>query len=183
VSVNTTVTQQHSALNQQQRKIDKDLVRQVYEARQYLSQFDVDVLSANSPVSSLNDAYTQHHGPYTLPGLSPNSNPLGGVNYFQLTPINTNYSLINMSTVKDLQVEYSSVNVLDTNCRLKQSGSSLLIKIFPVESNLSLTKQSRWLVKNLPVSRGLSESNFAVTNTKKMIGNLSNSLSASTKNI
>jgi len=52
-----------------------------------------------------------------------------------------------------------------------------------IEQNLSVGKQTRWLLRSLPVSECLSNSNFTYSQAKALVGNPSFNSSISSKNI
>jgi hypothetical protein len=68
----------------------------------------------------------------------------------------------------DLNYYISNANLLNSNINGGVEG--LTISTLNLSNNLDLAKQSRWLLKNSPVSRNTSTNNFSITESKKLIG-------------
>lgn len=74
---------------------------------------------------------------------------------------------------------------LDGNSLTKANTNSDLSNIldYSINENLSVAKQSRWLLRSLPVSECLSNSNFTYTQAKLLVGNAAHNSLISSKNI
>ena len=98
------------------------------------------------------------------------------------------FSLSNLesSFIQKLDLSLSnSVYKLNLNSNYLNSSNNSLTNIldYSINENLSVAKQSRWLLRNIPVSECLSNSNFTYTQAKSLLGNASYNSLISSKNI
>lgn len=116
--------------------------------------------------------------------------------YLETTKIKSSSSRFKPFRLTDLEVSFidniglSSSGLayktrLDANSLAKSYSDKNLSNLidYSINENLSVAKQSRWLLRNLPVSECLSNSNFTYTQAKSLIGNPVYNSTISSKNI
>lgn len=104
------------------------------------------------------------------------------ISWESLSEMNQPYHILKLTQVKNLPQLDLVYTVNDLN-RLGTLDFDLLSKVTQDNSSNNIAKQSRWLVKNLSSSRNLTSSNFAITSSKKLIGNSLESVNTVNRNL
>ena len=104
-----------------------------------------------------------------------------GFRSFSLSSLELNF----LSRVNSPTATYAHKLRLDGNTLASSNKDKDLYNVLnhSIEQNLSVGKQTRWLLRSLPISECLSNSNFTYSQAKVLVGNPSFNSSISSKNI
>ena len=155
------------------------LVRQAYKVSDILVELDhptIKLSKTNFLFQNTNRVVSAY-----LDVASDKSNSAQGFRSFSLSSLESNF----LSRVSSPVNASAHKLRLDGNTLASSNKDKDLHNILnhSIEQNLSVGKQTRWLLRSLPISEYLSNSNFTYSQAKVLVGNPSFNSSISSKNI